>query len=184
MHQWRLKTLRISAVGMTEQPNFRRKPTRMRPTIDGAYAAIKRCRALTQAALALGMSRGHLDRMVSRSPRLSWLVSQMREEIVDLAEVQFARKIQEGSERCILAALSSPIARRRGWAVQGTEAPVDAAPRHTTLMLEVLPPTGRTFDHATGQIIEHKALESDRAEGGIVVVDVAKPEDDTPEEAA
>jgi hypothetical protein len=44
---------------------------------------------------------------VSRSSRLSWLVRQMREEIVDLAEVKYARKIQEGNERCIIHALSS-----------------------------------------------------------------------------
>jgi hypothetical protein len=31
----------------------------------------------------------------------------MREEIVDLAEVKYARKIQEGNERCIIHALSS-----------------------------------------------------------------------------
>ena len=82
----------------------------------------------------------------------------MREEVVDLAEVKFAQKIQEGSERCILHALSSPIARARGWGSQGTEVTIDAAPRHTTLQLEILPPTGRSFDYATGQIIEHEPL--------------------------
>ena len=100
--------------------------------------------------------------MVSRSPRLSWLVRQMREEIVDLAEVKFAQKIQEGDVKCILHALSSPIARVRGFAApKGTEVTIDAAPRHTTLQLEILPPTGRSFDYATGQIIEHEPLRVD-----------------------
>ena len=57
-------------------------------------------------------------------------------------------------------------------------------PRHTVLQLEVLPPTGRSFDYATGQIIEHKAIESDRTDDELVVVDVEEPEDDTPDEAA
>jgi hypothetical protein len=124
-----LSSLRNSAVGVTQ----RRKPTRVRPTIDDAYAAIKKHRALTPAALALGVSRGSLDRQVSRSSRLSWLVHQMREEVVDLAETQFARKIQDGSERCILHALSSPIARSRGWGAPASDVGSGAAPSMTLI---------------------------------------------------
>lgn len=84
----------------------------------------------------------------------------MRQEIVDLAETQFARKIQEGSERCILAALSSPNGRARGWG-SASDVVMDDQPRHTTLQLEILAPTGRTFDYATGRIIEHAPLLED-----------------------
>jgi hypothetical protein len=59
--------------------------------------------------------------MVSRSSRLAWLIYQMRQEIVDLAEVQFAKKIASGDTVCVLRALNSPIARARGWGTQGGE---------------------------------------------------------------
>ena len=101
----------------------------------------------------------------------------MRQEIVDLAEVQFAKKIQAGSERCIIHALSSPLARARGWSSQGSEAPIDDQPRHTILQLEILPPTGRSFDYSTGQIIEHRAIEDGGAEDSLVVEDTRTVDD-------
>jgi hypothetical protein len=145
-----------------ERPFSRRKPQRLAPSIDEAAAAIKKHRALTPAALALGVSRGSLDRQVSRSSRLSWLVHQMRQEVVDLAETKFAQKIQEGNERCILHALSSPIARSRGWGSQVAEFDTGDRPHTTNHFTIELISREQIEAERANKTIEHRADESNR----------------------
>ena len=148
----------------------KRKPARFSPSIADAEVAIRKHRALTPAARELGVSRGSLDRQVSRSSRLSWLVHQMRLEIVDVAELQFAKKVQAGDTTCILRALSSPIARSRGWGVQATELSTGDKPRVNNFRITFVTPESVRAERA-GRTIEHEPVEDTRAEDDVTVID-------------
>jgi hypothetical protein len=148
-------------VGVTQT---RRKPTRVRPSIEDALVQIKAHKGfLTPAALALRVSRGALDRMVSRSSRLSYACHQERGGLTDFAEQQLFRKIQEGNVQAICFALSSRWGQARGYAPKGTEVNLGDT---TTVMIGSVTvnavPSG-TFVGGPESTIEHESLT-----GGIV----------------
>jgi hypothetical protein len=150
-------------------------------------ALVKNAGQLSLAGESLGVSRGSMHQMMKRYPSVAKAARDAEARMTDIAVVQMHKLVLEKDFRaCAHWLNTNPDARARGWGAQGATVNIDAAPRHTTLMLEVLPPTGRTFDHATGQIIELKAIEANAvAEDELVVDDVTKPEDDdTPDEAA
>jgi hypothetical protein len=146
---------------MTINPAFRQKPRRFAPSIADAEAAITRNRGfLTPASRDLGVARSVLDRMVTRSSKLAFACRQANESLLDFAESKLYENIARNDTKAIVFCLSTK-GKHRGYALaKGTEIMIDAAPRHTTLQLEILPPTGRSFDYATGQIIEHQVIEN------------------------
>ena len=101
-------------MGVTQQ---RRKPTRVRPSIEDALVQIKLHKGfLTPAAAGLGMSRGNLDRMISRSSRLAYACKEAREGLLDYTESKLFRRIEAEDTRAIIFALST-IGRARGYAL-------------------------------------------------------------------
>jgi hypothetical protein len=164
---------RRSAVGMTEQteserqserperPFSRRKPTRLRPSIEDTLVQIKAHKGfVTPAALALGVSRGVLDRMISRSSRLSYACHQERGGLTDFAEQQLFKRIAAGDTKAICFALSSKWGQARGYAPKGTEFNGGDQPRVTNFNIKFITPESLKAERA-GKVIEHQAAVED-----------------------
>jgi hypothetical protein len=145
---------------VTEQPAYRRKPTRIRPSIDEVAAQIAACKGfLTPAAAALGVSRGSLDRMVSRSSRLAWVCKQARESMVDYAESKLFKRIEADDTRAIIFCLST-LGKHRGYAMaKGTELNLGDTINAVTIGSVVIQPVRSGEFVGSGQVtIEHESL--------------------------
>ena len=151
-----------------ERPGLRRKPQRLAPKSDEIIAQIHAHHGiLSPAAKALGLSRSSLDRMVQRRGKLAMACRQAREGLVDFAEGKLFEKIREGNERCIIFALSSPIARARGWGAQGAELVLGDAPRRITEI--VITVVDAVDGRPAGQVIEHRPVEDADAADSLVL---------------
>ena len=119
-------------MGVTQR---RRKPTRMRPSIEDALVQIKAHKGfLTPAALALGVSRGFLDRMVSRSSRLSYACRQENESLIDFTEQKLFKRIAAEDTRAIIFCLST-LGKHRGYVLpKGTA--LNAEVTNSTLVIQ------------------------------------------------
>jgi hypothetical protein len=157
-------------MSMDSQPAFRRKPQRLAPKTDEIVAQIYACKGfLTPCAAALGISRSSLVRMIERSSKLAWACKQAKEGLLDYAEQQLFKRIAAEDTRAIIFALSSPIARARGWGAQGAEFPVDGQMRTTNHFTIELISREQIEAERANRTIEHRADESNRAEDSLVI---------------
>ena len=96
--------------------------------------------------------------------------------MVDFTETKLFEKIRDGNEKCIIFALSSPIARARGWGSQGTEFNAGDRPRINNFTIKFVTPESLRAERAE-KVIEHRAVEDNRVEDELIDGD-AKSDDE------
>lgn len=86
-------------------------------TVEQLAVALKaKAGNISQAATAVGLTRQHLHRRINESPTLQQVVKDVREELVDIAELALRREVVAGNMTAIIWTLkASPEAKRRGW---------------------------------------------------------------------
>jgi hypothetical protein len=156
-YEYEVENPRLPAMSTAENANQtgnRRKPQRLAPKEAEIIAALQASHGiLSPAAKALGLARSSLDRMVQRRSRLAYACRQAREGLVDYAETRLFEKIKDGDSRCIIFALSSPIARARGW---GSSGDVNGETRQITEI--VIKVVDAVEGRPVGPLIEHEAI--------------------------
>lgn len=77
--------------------------------------ALRECKGIaTATAKRLGMGRRTLYRYFDKYPELREVVTEQREELCDMAEVQLIKHVKEGNLRAVIYVLNSH-GRDRGW---------------------------------------------------------------------
>jgi len=86
-------------------------------TITQVEEALKKTAGnISATAKALGYSRTHVYNKINASSRLQRVLSDTREELVDIAESALRRNVIQGDNSAIFYTLNnSPEAKRRGW---------------------------------------------------------------------
>ena len=67
------------------------------------------------AARALGLSRTRLQERIDRNPDLITLLSDMREEVVDVAETNTLKRAKSGADPIAEKFVLQTLGKRRGW---------------------------------------------------------------------
>jgi hypothetical protein len=108
---------------MPQSANERRIPFRNRLKPDECIAAIKaHAGQLSLAAEALGVSRGSVEQMVRRYPRVAKAAQDAEERMTDIAAVQMHKLVLKGNyQACAYWLDRSATARARGWGSPGTQ---------------------------------------------------------------
>jgi hypothetical protein len=89
----------------------------MKLTVRQAESALKQTAGnVMMAARALNVSRSTLYRRINESPELLELLTDTREELVDIAESALRKNVLDGNMSAVAYVLNNaPEAKRRGW---------------------------------------------------------------------
>lgn len=118
-HAFRSFLVRVKIIAYIAMPE-KRPRQRARLTIEQIEHALRQANGnVSHAARELGVTRWALGQRISRSEHLKQVVTEAREEMVDIAETALRKQIEQGNIAAIIFALKT-IGRPRGY-VERTE---------------------------------------------------------------